>query len=264
MGAIALHGILPASASAGSEESCFLSAINAARTSAGAAPLSTNGDLLGIARAWSQAMADAGHIFHDTNIPNVAPSNWQTLGENVGVGPTCDSIAQAFMNSPEHRKNILDTSYTTVGVGVVDTADGTIYVTEDFMGTGSVAAPPPAPKAAPPVVTNPPAPAPKVTIPAPRVTVPVPAAPAPKPTVAAPKPAVPAAATVVKAVEKPAVAAAPAPTMTEIPVATPIFDQTVTVQSDQAPASAPIAGHAHHGGLHDLLSAIGSFFSHLL
>jgi len=56
-------------------------------------------------------------------IADLAPSNWQSLGENVGVGPTCAKIAQAFMNSPEHRRNILDPSYASVGLGVVDALD---------------------------------------------------------------------------------------------------------------------------------------------
>src|SRR5438309_824731 len=104
MGAVALHSLVPASASPANDESCFVSAINSARTAAGVAPLSIQGDLLRISRVWSQTMATAGHIFHNTAIAKLVPSNWQTVGENVGMGPTCDSIAQAFMNSPEHKK----------------------------------------------------------------------------------------------------------------------------------------------------------------
>jgi len=73
VGAVVLPTIVPASAANAGEESCFVSALNAARSSAGVAPLGTNGDLLGIARAWSGTMARAGHIFHNTAIANVAP-----------------------------------------------------------------------------------------------------------------------------------------------------------------------------------------------
>src|SRR5437660_10893508 len=166
MGAVVAQGMMmsPASATA-SEESCFVSAINSARGAAGVAPLAVNGDLLGIARPWSQTMASAGHIFHNTNLATVAPSNWMNLGENVGMGPTCDSIAQAFMNSPEHKRNILDPAFSTVGVGVVDAADGTIWVTEDFMGTGAALGVPVATQPAPRVTVSP-----KVTVPNPKVT----------------------------------------------------------------------------------------------
>ncbi|HEX9314971.1 MAG TPA: CAP domain-containing protein, partial [Actinomycetota bacterium] len=118
------------------EESCFVSAINAARSSAALAPLGADGDLLRLARVWSATMAAAGDISHNPNVASLAPPDWSTLGENVGFGPTCDSVVQAFMSSPEHRRNILDPSYSSLGVGVVDGPDGLMYVTEDFMGTG--------------------------------------------------------------------------------------------------------------------------------
>jgi len=266
VGALGLHGLVPASASPAGEESCFLSAINAVRSAAGAAPLSIQGDLLRISRAWSQTMAAAGQLFHNPNITKLAPSNWQALGENVGTGPTCDSIAQAFMNSPEHKRNILDPAFSTVGVGVVDAADGTIFVTEDFMGT---AAPAPAPR---PVVTTPvpkaPAPAPAA---APAAPSPVSKAPAAAP---APAPKVAAAKAPVKAVTPapaPAATPPPAPTPAEPVVDQPAAGQTLSVQgapASGAPAAqaapAPAQPKPHSTGLvHDVVSAVGSFFSHL-
>ncbi|MEA2592626.1 MAG: hypothetical protein QOD62_2457, partial [Actinomycetota bacterium] len=161
MGAVALQSIIPASAANAGAESCFVSAINAARSSAGVAPVGANGDLLGVARVWSGTMASAGHIFHNPAIADLAPSNWESLGENVGVGPTCAKIAQAFMNSPEHRRNILDPSYSSVGLGVVDAPGGVMYVTEDFMGTGGAPAHVAPVKAAPaPPPARPPRPPP--------------------------------------------------------------------------------------------------------
>ena len=120
---------------ASSDEACFTSRINGARAAAGRPALATRSDLVAIARRHSQDMANDGRIYHNTNLRNEAPSDWQTIGENVGVGPTCSAIHQAFMNSPGHRANILDIDYNTVGVGVVVTSDGTIYVTEIFMQT---------------------------------------------------------------------------------------------------------------------------------
>src|SRR5437763_3929637 len=128
-----LPSIGSASAADATEESCFVSAINAARSSAGVAPLGTNGDLLQVARVWSATMAAAGDISHNPNVANLAPPAWSSLGENVGFGPTCDSVIQAFMNSPEHLKNVLDPSYSSMGVGVVDGPDGLMYVTADFI-----------------------------------------------------------------------------------------------------------------------------------
>lgn len=114
------------------EESCFWSKLNGERTSRGIPALVSNGELVSIARRHSQRMADAGKIFHNSNLANEVSPGWKSLGENVGVGPTCDAIHTAFMNSASHRANVLDPEYNQGGVGVV-VKDGAIYVTEIFM-----------------------------------------------------------------------------------------------------------------------------------
>jgi len=268
VGAVALHGFVPASASSAGDESCFLSAINAARSAAGAAPLAIQGDLLRISRVWSQTMATAAQLYHDPNLTKLAPSNWQALGENVGTGPTCDSLAQAFMNSPEHRRNILDPAFTTVGVGVVDSADGTVWVTEDFMGTGAALGVPVVTAPTPRVTVSPKVTVPnlKVTVPDPKVTTPAhrPVVPTPSPshtepaTTARPRPSVPAPSpSSVAGLER----AVPRPTPTPIPVATPILDPLPTTAAGSPPKAAPTAP-AEHG--HGVISTIASLLSHLL
>ena len=167
------------------------------------------------------------------------------------------------MNSPEHRKNILNSAFTTVGVGVVDSPDGTVWVTEDFMGTGAGLSVPIATKPTPKVTVPP-----KVTTPEPRATTP-----APKAVVASPSPrhSEPAATTkprssvptpspshVDTVVEKPVAR----PTSTPIPVATPILDRTLTAAGDLAADAVPAAGPAHPS--RGVFSAMASFFSHLL
>jgi len=245
VGALALHGLVPASASPAGEESCFLSAVNAARSAAGAAPLSLQGDLLRISRAWSQTMATAGQLFHDPNLTKLAPSRW-----------------------PEHRRNILDPAFTTVGVGVVDSDGGTVWVTEDFMGTGAALPVPVATRPAPRVTVSPKVtvPDPRVTVPDPKVTEPAhrPVVPTPSPshtepaTTAKPRPSVPSPSPSNVAVgEK----ATPRPTPTPIPVATPILDPLPTTAAGPAPTAAPTAP-AEHG--HGVISTIASLLSHLL
>lgn len=132
--------ILSASAaSASSGEGCFTSSINGARSSAGVPPLATRDDLVAIARRHSARMAAAGEIFHNSGLASEAPDDWQLLGENVGRGPDCTSIHDAFMASASHRRNILDKNFNLVGVGVVVTADNTVFVTEVFMKSGASA-----------------------------------------------------------------------------------------------------------------------------
>ena len=167
--------LLAGIAHAAGEESCFTAKINGARAAAGRGPLAVRGDLVTIARRHSGRMAASGSIYHNGSLSNEAPNDWQSLGENVGMGPACDDIHTAFMNSASHRKNILDPDFNYVGVGVVIAADTTIYVTEVFMQAPGQAAP------APPRTTTTTAPrttAPRTT--APRTTA-APVAPEPPP-----------------------------------------------------------------------------------
>ncbi|WP_312201420.1 CAP domain-containing protein, partial [Anaerospora hongkongensis] len=39
----------------------------------------------------------------------------------------------AFMNSSGHRANILNSNYTTVGIGVAYDSAGNVYVVQDFI-----------------------------------------------------------------------------------------------------------------------------------
>jgi len=139
--------LAPAANALTSVESCFYNAINRERAANGRKALALMNDLTSIARRHSNWMAGDGTIYHaDSSSPhyrqgdNLAAEisgNWWAAGENVGMGPDCDSIHQAFMASPEHRANILDTDYNQVGVGVAYDSGGTVYITEDFAGRPS-------------------------------------------------------------------------------------------------------------------------------
>src|SRR5437016_6743950 len=132
-----------ASASTASNESRFVSLINYERTSdtkswscgraGGLNALSVASDLVAVARKHSQQMAAKGTIWHDSSTWN-SVSGWSEYGENVGMGPSdisdpVGNLHQAFMNSPEHRQNILYKTFNQVGIGVVISND-TMYVTE--------------------------------------------------------------------------------------------------------------------------------------
>jgi hypothetical protein len=136
--AAALPNIVRASSSDGA---CLVAALDQARADAGLAALTVDGTLTSIAAGHSSAMASAGTLSHNPTLPDQAPPDWVDLGENVGEGPSCGSIAAAFMGDAEHRGDILDRSFSAVGVGAVAGAGGTLWVTEDFMATASVSVP---------------------------------------------------------------------------------------------------------------------------
>lgn len=167
----ALVAVIPAAPAFADDASIaaqFVSSINAARAAAGLAPYAVAGDLAAVAQNWSAQMAAAGGISHNPNLTTQV-SDWQEVGENVGEGPDEPAINSAFLNSPEHRANILDTGYTQVGVGVTVAGD-VVYVVEDFRepmaaAPAPVSAPVAAPVSAP--VSAPVAPAPDTAAPTP-------------------------------------------------------------------------------------------------
>ena len=133
--------VVPRAASAlNAHESGFLSRLNGERTSRGIDALTLKPDLTAVARAHSQRMADDGEIYHNTGLAEDVDGDWNALAENVGKGPTVESIHIAFMESTSHRVHILDPDFNQVGVGTA-VADGVIYVTEIFADRASPAAP---------------------------------------------------------------------------------------------------------------------------
>jgi hypothetical protein len=181
-----------------SVEGAFVAEINALRASKGLPGLEVHPNLVDKARGWAKTMADAGRIWH-SRLSDGMTADWQKLGENVGVGPSVKGLHNAFVASPKHYENLVDSDFTHVGIGVV-TVDGTIYVSEMLMQlmsrppTRTVTPRPPAPAPLPlapapskPTLRPTPKPAPPSTAPA--APAPVAASePAPPPPPTRPKP----------------------------------------------------------------------------
>ncbi len=160
--AVALTALAVAApaAHAGTEESQFVSLANSARANRGLRSYTVASDLVSVARRHAQRMAAKHTIFHNPNLGGEV-SNWQAVGENVGMGGSVSSIHNAFMNSAAHRANILDTDFTQVGMGTAYDDKGVLYVTQVFRKPAGSTAPTTTPK---PIVSRPrPAPAPVVT-----------------------------------------------------------------------------------------------------
>jgi uncharacterized protein YkwD len=99
-----------------------------------------NGQLACLALDWSVQLGNSGTFHHrDLNAVLASPAyrGWRTLGENLLRGPasmTGDEVQDAFMNSPDHRANIVSAAFNSVGVGISYSPDGRIYVTQNFGG----------------------------------------------------------------------------------------------------------------------------------
>jgi hypothetical protein len=141
-------------AAASSDEDYFVAKINSIRSSRGLGTLAVDGQLTAVARSWSQHMADDGTLQHNPSLGSQV-SGWRTLGENVGTGPSADSIEAAFENSPHHFENMVDPSFNYIGVGVVQDSSGTYWVTEDFKQSTNAPKPAPAPSRPAPAAPKP-------------------------------------------------------------------------------------------------------------
>ncbi len=128
---------LPSTAFA-NDEGDFVSRINTSRAAAGLPAVSVDGGLARAADVHSAAMLAGGAIYHSSNLASGAPSGWSALAENVGAGPSVESLHAAFMASAGHRRNIMG-DYNYVGVGVVRSESGQVWVTVRFARAPSAA-----------------------------------------------------------------------------------------------------------------------------
>ncbi|MFN0089162.1 MAG: CAP domain-containing protein, partial [Acidimicrobiales bacterium] len=127
----------PASSAAASSnpsgaEGRFFALLNAERERQGLAPFGVDAALTEAARAQAQKMASENRLHHQGLRPLLG--RFRIVGENVGAGPTIDTINQALLRSPPHHENIANPAFTAVGVGVAVDATGQIWTSHVFGG----------------------------------------------------------------------------------------------------------------------------------
>lgn len=101
--------------------------VNEIRASHGLKPLTQDWQLSRVARYKSQDMKDLGYFSHTSptygspfNMMKSFGITYRTAGENIAKGYSSPkAVVDAWMNSPGHRANILNSSYTHIGVGYV-------------------------------------------------------------------------------------------------------------------------------------------------
>ena len=113
--------------------------VNEIRRQNGLGELTASAELSHVARLKSQDMYDKGYFDHTSPTYGSAFDmlrsfgiSYRTAGENIAYGySTPQAVVDAWMNSSGHRANILNASYTQIGVGHVQ--DGN-YCTQIFVG----------------------------------------------------------------------------------------------------------------------------------
>jgi len=116
--------------------------VNNERAKVGLSPLALNLQLSTMARAKSQDMIDKGYFSHQSptygspfDMMKSFGFTYMSAGENIAEGqPTATEVMNSWMNSAGHKANILNKSYSEIGVGLAKKSDGTCYWTQDFIG----------------------------------------------------------------------------------------------------------------------------------
>jgi uncharacterized protein YkwD len=122
------------------EEAKLLELTNQERKKKELAPLRPNPVLFKLARDHSANMAKQGKMDHvldgKTPFDRMKDANYsfQRGGENIAAGDATIELAQvmqSWMESKNHRENILGPEFTEIGLGVVR-KDGQAYYTQVF------------------------------------------------------------------------------------------------------------------------------------
>ena len=116
--------------------------VNQERAANGLKPLTVNSLLTKTATLKSEDMAKLNYFDHQSptygspfDMMKQYGISYRTAGENIAMGQTTpQQVMQGWMNSPGHRANILNSSFTQIGVGIAKNAQGRYIWTQQFIG----------------------------------------------------------------------------------------------------------------------------------
>jgi uncharacterized protein YkwD len=129
-----------AMAQQGSEsvERQIFDAANQARRAQGLTRLKWDASLARAAAQHASAMARKNYLSHQFPGEPALPSRashagvyFISLSENVAQGPDAANISDQWVQSPEHRQNLLDPDMNVIGVGVAE-HNGELFAVEDL------------------------------------------------------------------------------------------------------------------------------------
>ncbi|ESU30188.1 hypothetical protein G3A_23335 [Bacillus sp. 17376] len=129
----------PVSSAVSAYEQKVVELTNQERAKNGLKPLALDTELSKVAREKSRDMQSKGYFSHTSptygspfDMMKKFGISYRSAGENIAMGQrTPEEVVKAWMNSSGHRANILNSSYTHIGVGHVATGN---YWTQMFIG----------------------------------------------------------------------------------------------------------------------------------
>ena len=129
------------SAALGTYEQQVVDLVNQERAAAGLSALKVNTKLSAVAEKKAEDMAVNNYFSHTSptygspfDMMKQFGISYTSAGENIAMGQkTPADVMNGWMNSSGHRANILNTSYTEIGVGYVTNSNGTGYWVQEFI-----------------------------------------------------------------------------------------------------------------------------------
>ena len=129
--------------SVSAQEQIALKLLNNDRIANGLPALTMDPVLSELARIKSNDMRDNRYFAHESPTYGNASAMLKTfgyafnaVGENIAHHANVEKAQAAFMSSDGHRRNILSSSWTKVGIGVAVAPGGYVYVTQIFCRCG--------------------------------------------------------------------------------------------------------------------------------
>ncbi|GIQ68541.1 hypothetical protein DUZ99_00135 [Xylanibacillus composti] len=108
-------------------EQRMVNLVNQERQKAGLHGLKVNTELSRVARFKSADMIENDYFAHESptygspfDMMRNFGITYRAAAENLACNSSVDAAHEALMNSPGHRANILNATYTEIGVGIVD------------------------------------------------------------------------------------------------------------------------------------------------
>lgn len=129
---------------AAAEERTAFDLINGVRSKHGLQPLAWNDDIAAISRVHSRNMAEFNFFSHkgldnkmvSDRADDLGARKWRAIGENIafnrGYKDPITKAVELWLDSPSHRRNLLDPNWKESGIGIAIAEDGSYYLTQVF------------------------------------------------------------------------------------------------------------------------------------
>jgi uncharacterized protein YkwD len=120
-------------------EQAMVMLVNGERKKMGIAELTVDSKITEVARAHSRDMFLRKYFSH-YNPEGQDIGDWYRaagivasgIGENLAYAPDLETAHEGLMNSPEHKKNILEPLFHRIGIGIISTESYGIMITQNF------------------------------------------------------------------------------------------------------------------------------------